>query len=694
MSISTPYHFVPLSEHIVLPDWADRVTQDIPFSDGMDGEFEIRITAQSEIYVRNGHAKKIKDGEQPDTSFFQAPDGRYCIPGTSVKGMFRNVLEIASFSRMRRISDRRYAIRDLTLDAYCSKLREVQAGFLDISSDDWKIVPCSWATWLRPAIDPDFGNNRGPARQKYVDFLSRYGSLRWNATVSDGEAKILLNGEHAEKEHTGVLVFTGQPQEAQEGQKDVKRREFFFYDIREGEAFFVDDESTTYTDEYGETVRRNQKDFKFIHGEDDEKVNSTKDFSDWQKDRQLIDVRRKYFGGRIPVFYVRDGGHLRFGLARMFRFAGEVSTVEALRNSNPEHYPLDDTFRPDMADLIFGYVTPSRSLRGRVGFSACFAEGNVEPLPEREVILATPKPSFFPAYLQQDNDLSDREKYKTFLDKDARLRGWKRYPALIPEGNAQVDTGMKQESDKVFSCFRPLPKGTVFAGRVRYHNLRKVELGALLWSIRLGSQEHHWHSLGMGKPYGMGKVKVEIVGMDDGEQRCLCKAFMEFMTGYLGEKFVNTPQIQALQDMMAANGEFHRAKWIFGYMTPKECRECKGNKLKRIPPEVLLPYCIERLKDSRPLSEPARAKPSAPVSPNAGILEKIKADRNNGIKVLKYLRGMTSAKPEEITEIERAIKPTNWYKSRHDPNRTSVEAELARLRASQDASDAPADSGK
>ena len=83
------------------------------------------------------------------------------------------------------------------------------------------------------------------------------------------------------------------------------------------------------------------------------------------------------------------------------------------------------------------------------------------------MILGNPKPSFYPAYLKQADDLTDRDLYKTFLDADAELRGWKRYPALIPEGNRQADTGMKQESDKIFTRFCPLPSGTVFSGKVR-----------------------------------------------------------------------------------------------------------------------------------------------------------------------------------------------------------------------------------
>ena len=40
--------------------------------------------------------------------------------------------------------------------------------------------------------------------------------------------------------------------------------------------------------------------------------------------------------------------------------------------------------------------------------------------------------------------------------------------------------------------------------------MRPVELGALFWALTWGDSDQHFHSLGMGKPYGLGRVKIEI----------------------------------------------------------------------------------------------------------------------------------------------------------------------------------------
>ena len=57
MSIRAPYNFVPLSDKVFFPDWADQISHDIPFSDGVSGFITFDMKAMTPIYVRNGHTK-------------------------------------------------------------------------------------------------------------------------------------------------------------------------------------------------------------------------------------------------------------------------------------------------------------------------------------------------------------------------------------------------------------------------------------------------------------------------------------------------------------------------------------------------------------------------------------------------------------------------------------------------------------
>ena len=90
MTIKAPFNFVPYSEKVFFPEWAEKVSHDIPFSDGKSGVVHLIITAKTPIFVRNSYIKGIEGSD-----FFHceaAGEKRYFIPGTSIKGMIRSFL--------------------------------------------------------------------------------------------------------------------------------------------------------------------------------------------------------------------------------------------------------------------------------------------------------------------------------------------------------------------------------------------------------------------------------------------------------------------------------------------------------------------------------------------------------------------------------------------------------------------------
>jgi len=74
-TIKAPFNFVPLSDKVFFPDWADKISHDIPFEDGVSGTIELTLTAKTPIFVRNGHTQ-ADAGEKNDNykSFSKAPD--------------------------------------------------------------------------------------------------------------------------------------------------------------------------------------------------------------------------------------------------------------------------------------------------------------------------------------------------------------------------------------------------------------------------------------------------------------------------------------------------------------------------------------------------------------------------------------------------------------------------------------------
>jgi len=84
MSVYAPYNFVPLSAWIFKPDWASHVSHDLPFSDGIRGTLELSIQAHSPLLV-GGQQKTATENAPGEVRFFQLPDKRYAIPGTSLR---------------------------------------------------------------------------------------------------------------------------------------------------------------------------------------------------------------------------------------------------------------------------------------------------------------------------------------------------------------------------------------------------------------------------------------------------------------------------------------------------------------------------------------------------------------------------------------------------------------------------------
>lgn len=284
----------------------------------------------------------------------------------------------------------------------------------------------------------------------------------------------------------GTLVFTGQPTDYSKPR--AKKRDFIFLDEESSEPPIP-------------VSRELQREFEQIHSQG-ERHGEPQPNEDWAFFRKWLAQ-----GRRVPVFYLEDApSGLAFGLAQMFRLPYRLSLHEAIANTHEDH--LDE--RPDLADLIFGFVRKHDrdALRGRVSFEPLWSESTPVTEQPTEAVLMGPRPSFYPYYVAQPTEVNQQTPYATLMRDDAELAGWKRYPVRPP---AQVRKSAGNGTDGVKSLLEPLAPGATFAGRVHVHNLRPAELGAVLWAITWGDRASHRHALGMGKPLGFGQVRLEIV---------------------------------------------------------------------------------------------------------------------------------------------------------------------------------------
>ncbi|MCB9018303.1 MAG: TIGR03986 family CRISPR-associated RAMP protein [Prevotellaceae bacterium] len=539
-TIKAPFNFVPLSEKVYFPDWADKISQDIPFEDGVSGTIELKITAETPIFVRNGHTREDADVDAKNDnykSFSKAPDGKYFIPATSIKGAIRNVLEIISAGKMGFIGNQSFGIRDLSTNAdgnfYREKIKpeNIHCGWLSMSNDKYILNDCG-LPWRISAeeIDrklgiglDDFVRNGNFKKDENRTAQAKYslseGTSLVNTFSADNELrKALKVGNRLfvrfDKEgESGTIVFTGQPGERKKGNRTNKKGEkkwegkyFEFVFPFKTENKNIEIPETTY------------KEFVSIHKESPDYINL------WKNKIQE--------GEKIPVFFMASPNKTieAIGLSYMFKYPAFNSIFTAIRKDDLNHDKMD------LTEAILGQTSNTNSTKGRVQFGHAFClTTNPIVLKERSLILSSPNPSYYPLYLGNG---------QTWNSETIHIAGRKRYPT---RNNIYQST---QGTDEMQSHIIPLDKNTLFKGTIRFHNLKPIELGAIISAITFDGNQNCRHNIGSGKPYGYGKVHIEIESLKTTEttnsREEFINKFHEEVNDYQNQDAIRELQMMAI----------------------------------------------------------------------------------------------------------------------------------------------------
>ncbi|WP_284180408.1 TIGR03986 family CRISPR-associated RAMP protein [Rhabdaerophilum sp. SD176] len=565
--VHTPYNFVPLSPYVFEPTWAESISHDLPFKDGLSGIISFNVISVTPLLV-GGKRKQANNSQPGRVEFCRLPDGdhRYFIPGSSLRGMVRNVLEIASFSRMKAVDNRRFSLRDLSggmQQLYNRRMEErpddgfvFRAGWLryDTNKAIWIITPCEYGRI--PANQIGIHNVRKfehqPVGAKYTAVRKAMNGDGLNSRL-EGHFQIVENGKSDVRKliivskdvrgaFPGTVVLTGQP-------NAEKKKEFVFFNENATKSVAVSAEV--------------MREFRDIH---ETAAASADPFSAKQRDGGGEEAKSTwdYFKGkeRIPVFFhTQNNKVVSLGLARMYKVPARQTIHDLLGQEHLNQAKLD------LAEAIFGRIAAPdgattdtvafTGLKGRVSFGHAVLASQIIPqaVEQRPAILSTPKPSFAPAYLVQPQgnpatgELKHGASYSSYEDS-ATLRGWKRYPVRplaaartpAPIPPALVDKLTQQV------VLKTLPEAMTFSGELRVHNLRPMELGALLWAMTWGGNTALAHALGMGKPFGFGQVRFQLnpeklqynLSRADGEKAPslteLLKTFEDVMEAFIQSK--------------------------------------------------------------------------------------------------------------------------------------------------------------
>lgn len=492
--VRAPYNFIPLSDKILLP--YDSV-ESLPAHDRIDpslktGEICVTMVADTPVFV--------SDGDKNDPHFFRGSNGKYMIPGSTIRGMVRENMQILGFGLMRPgedLEDIQIYFRDFASASgsrddplkkyYCAALgikqmpmpsgrpkaipQLVKSGYLKKEKGKYKIYPSKGSYMLVRRDHPGvrcFGTE--DARTENVYYRAEGDRVK-EIRPAVGEKNGLRRG---------TLLYTGKPVRSwnrQTGRLEDHPNHLYLIPEADWSA-------------------------QPLTLDEDDVLSYMEDF---EKRRNVLGRNRNFWnlpleGREKPVFYVQYEGHVYFGMSRFLRIGYRYPLSCGLPESHKAG--MD---KLDFPRAILGYVSKnSGSYRSRVSFGDFAADGEAYEMPPISMILGEPKPSYYPGYVVGG---------KHYNHEDFRLRGYKQY--WLKEVEATDDNGKPRAATTI----RPLPRGTKFSGTIRYKNLTEAELGLLLWCLRL--EKGCYQSVGMAKPYGYGRMRLTIDAIKEFEAPAL-----------------------------------------------------------------------------------------------------------------------------------------------------------------------------
>ncbi len=573
-----PYNFVELPEKVVeaepLPDqnFYHEYSKHLVNGETIKikrntGRIECTLTTKSLLYIRCGwhpddfaeHSEKaFKDlseeiKHQRANFFINPATQKPIIPGSSIRGMLRTLVEIVSFSKIDRVTDNKLFYRSLGDRA----LQGIYSSNFVEHLGQVQVSPHPQADCYRSKIHAGFlskckhGNSYIIEECGYGRIDSQFNDKNTNRTFPSLSSLSIYQGNGAGKnpiwnlQHKTIYV-----------QIDSHEKNRFFakkLNKKGGERHpdlylrFREVHSASFTPAPGlqkatlvitGDMQHKHLEFVFL----DEKLKEyqvteemVKRFQDddqitkWQekaypKDKPSRGCRQQdgYLRDGEPVFFLLndDGETVRFlGRAQMFRLPYEHSPLDFVPPK------LRDASRTDIAEAIFGYVNgkePREKARaGRVFIS----DATLNPSEEEKVkssfkknpvpiLLSSPKPTTFQHYLVQQDATQNKLKHyasepptKTEEEEtpgETVIRGHKLY------WNKACKIEVPENSDTQISLVKPIEPEVEFTFKVYFENLSDIELGALLWVLDRADKPEYCLSLGMGKPLGMGAVKVKI----------------------------------------------------------------------------------------------------------------------------------------------------------------------------------------
>ncbi|MBI4852367.1 MAG: TIGR03986 family CRISPR-associated RAMP protein [Acidobacteria bacterium] len=573
---TAPYNFVPLPDLVVPATEIDKLPDHDMYSQNdykHSGYFTVKLTTKSPLYIRcamTRHNFELDEQEKDRNGNPIAPKANntnYCdrikntpdffytqqkgipvIPGSSLRGMLRSLLEIVSYGKLSFINKNNSAIfyravaaksTDPLKNPYEYILgkygKNVCAGYLVKKLNEWYIKPAFTPSELNiqenksylSIKDKYINNVSGFIKFNSENYIPQYHQISFDVKQQNNQL-YFTNINATNSKYKGVLVCSGNMAET--------------------------------TDDLAKTPSKRTKHAIVLPAKDNVtpiKINEKAievycdNLTPFQKEPPFDSKTGCLIEGN-PIFYVEQKGEVKFfGNSPNFR-------VPAINeDDNTEKKVLDflpsEIEKPQVIDYpetLFGYVKQQTKAKQGDKSSAyasrIFVTDALLATPNKNIwlsqnvivpkILATPKPTAFQHYLtqQEPDQLVKLDHYGSPPPHETVLRGYKLYwhhnnktadqlkakhhseDKTVDSRTAslfeQVNGRWKVKANsKQHTQFKPVNSGVEFVFTVHFENLSDREIGALCWILQPFGEEGktYCHSLGMGKPFGMGAVELK-----------------------------------------------------------------------------------------------------------------------------------------------------------------------------------------
>ena len=485
-----PYFFIPLEEKC-------RKESKFEGEKGLTGWFECELIPITPIFIPNTtnanrfqrsiEGKDVKSYEfysYQDLSDVKSnnplPPKIAVIPGSEIRGMIRSAFEAITNSCLSTIDDKKPLFRRVTTPGHPGQIRG--------SENDWVIQPCQKYTLNKSKYQHEInGYVEGETIHFDADRNKRIVQIR-----NDGGG---IKGYF----HHGEYMMG-----------------------KNYESVFVPDVNKNPIN-INKAILKNY--LKNIDLYNQDTVNLLFKSGEHHGYPNIRNLKIKDLNKAL-VYYLKYNNHIYLGPAHI----GREVFFSNLKNiiSKKDYTPCNSLDRLCTACKLFGFISNEDQLASRIRFTDAFPDKELSEdnyfEPGYLAELSSPKLSASEFYIKRPKNKGNQEadiwnydyagrwkkvqrewKIIPFKDLNTEIRGRKFYwhhkitePKYITEDLAS--------NRNVY--IRPLKQQIKFLFKIFFSNISELELFKLLWTLEIGSEAKNAHKIGMGKPLGLGSIKI------------------------------------------------------------------------------------------------------------------------------------------------------------------------------------------